>query len=153
MVRADAPAALDGRDLAPLWWEAASDSPERLAERPSAAFRKRFLYGEASGGVTYDQMLGKGIFPVYRSVRQGRYKLIHESKHDRYQLFDLESDPLEQVDVSREHPEVAKALTDRMRRRYEDSAGVAERAESGSSHRVELDAEEIERLRALGYVP
>lgn len=149
MVGVDPPVELEGRDLAPLWWEAASESPESLAARPSVQFENRFLYGEASGGVTYEMMLGEGIFPVYRSIRQGRYKLIHESKRDVWQLFDLSSDPLEQRDVSAEHPEIARMLGEQLMRRSEEPGDVS----GGSENRVELDDEDIERLRALGYVP
>jgi len=152
MVRAKGSYELDGRDLAPLWWEAASDSPESLAERASEAFESRPLFAEAAGGVTYDMMLDAGLFPVYRSVRQGRYKLVLESKPnlERHSLYDLERDPLEQVDVAAEHPDVATDLLDRLKRRHAEGATGEE---TGSENRVELDEQELERLRALGYVP
>lgn len=149
LLHVDSPVVLDGRSLEPLWWEAASRSPEDLIEKPSTAFQNRYLYGEASGGLTYDMMLDKGLFPIYRSVRKGRYKLIHESKQDRYALYDLERDRLEQVDISTEQPEVAAALRATLLQRYEEPLP----ASGARPPRVELSDEEIKRLRALGYVP
>jgi hypothetical protein len=62
-------------------------------------------------------------------------------------LYDLANDPLEQVDVSAEAPEVATAMLERLRARHASAAD----AEPGDG--VEIDAEDLERLRALGYAP
>ena len=126
----------DGLDLAPLW-SGGSDAP----------FRGRFLYGEGSGGLTYDLVV-RGFFPVYRSVRRGPHKLVYESKNDRYALYDLEADPDERADVKSAEPEIARALIEEMRERYRDFT-----PEPSEENRVELDDEDRERLRALGYLP
>lgn len=43
--------------------------------------------------------------PLQLGIRQGRWKLIHETEHDRTRLFDLESDPTETHDVAADHVE------------------------------------------------
>lgn len=43
--------------------------------------------------------------PLLLGLRQGRFKAVYSSEHDRTQLFDLASDPGEQHDLARSHPE------------------------------------------------
>ncbi len=43
--------------------------------------------------------------PLKLGLRQGRYKLIHETEHDRSRLFDLQRDPGEKHDIAAEEPE------------------------------------------------
>jgi len=133
-VETDVP--LDGLDLAPLW-----------SGGDDGVFRERFLYGEGSGGLTYDLVV-RGYFPVYRSVRRDRYKLVYESKGERYALYDLLRDPGERTDATPDAPEVARELLEEMRERYRDFT-----PEPAPENRVELDEEDRERLRALGYLP
>lgn len=137
LVDAPTPSDLDGLDLAPLW---------RGAD--SSRFEDRFLYGEASGGLTH-RMIVEDVIPIRRSVRRGRFKLQYESIGETISLYDLDVDPLEQVDVAAEHPEVTAALRGALDRRH---AGP-DTAAPGGGERVVLDPEEIERLRALGYAP
>ncbi len=132
----DAPASLEGLDLAPLW---------RGAD--SGAFEDRYLYGEAAGGLQWDLTL-KGMYPQIRSVRRGRYKLVYESKPERYSLYDLAEDPSEQVDLAKREPQITAQLVAEMRRRYSDFA-----PRDDSENKVELDQQDIDQLRALGYVP
>ena len=47
--------------------------------------------------------------PVKLGLRQGRYKFLYESEHDRSRLFDLKLDPEERVDVSAQHPELSRS--------------------------------------------
>lgn len=129
-------ASMDGLDLSPLW----------LGEEANA-FEERFLYGEAGGGLTFDAEF-KGLFPIYRSVRRGRYKLVHESKQDTRRLYDLLQDPGETRDVSAEQPQIAATLQEELTRRHR-----APLPETSPNNRVVLDPEEVGRLRALGYAP
>ena len=133
---APVPLDLDGFDLAPLW-----------SGGGIGPFAPRFLYGEAAGGIQYN-FFAPGFFPVFRSVRQGRYKLIYESKGGTYALYDLEADPAETVDVTEREPEIASRLSQVMTARYQDF-----RPEPETGSEVVLDPEDLERLRALGYVP
>jgi arylsulfatase A-like enzyme len=126
---------LDGLDLATLW----SDGDPR-------PFEERYLFGEASRGLGWAANGFEDMFSVHRSVRQGRYKLVYQSHGPSYTLFDLAEDPGESVDISSRQPEVAARLMDRLHARYRDLDPAAH------GTRVELDEEDAERLRALGYV-
>jgi len=58
------------------------------------------------------------------AVRSGRYKLVGQTQHgeaeDLLQLFDLEKDPYELKDVSRELPEVKSGLLEELNHWYEE---------------------------------
>jgi len=137
----DAPVAFDGLDLGPLL----SSAPP--GEATALPYSARYLYGEASGGHTYNFFAG-GFFPVYRSVRRGPFKLVHDAKHDSFALYDLTNDPTEQHDVSAREPAVKAQLVAEMTRRYRQGLPEADPADP-----VELSPEDAARLRALGYVP
>ena len=126
----------DGLDLSRLF-----------AGREEASFTTRALYGEASGGLTYDLMM-EGIFPVYRSLRRGDHKLIHNSKTQHWALYDLAADPGETRDIAEQRPELVEQLASEMKERYKDFDPAPL-----PSNRIELDEQELERLRALGYLP
>jgi len=130
---------LEGLDLAPL-----------LKGAGDAAFRQRYLYGEASGGLQHERSM-PGIYPIFRSVRQGPFKVIEEriGEDIRYSLFDVVKDPAEGTDLSARHPDVAA----RLRKQLETRPLLPEELTGGAAAGVELSDDEIERLRALGYVP
>ncbi|HIF96397.1 MAG TPA: hypothetical protein EYQ54_05110 [Myxococcales bacterium] len=132
------PTDIDGLDVSALW-----------GESETGAFSGRYLYGEASGGVQQATGL-PGIYPIFRSVRKGRFKLIQQSLGGavEYALFDLEQDPAEQSDVASLHAEVVAELRGELVRRH---AAGADAGPKGSE--VELDESEVEQLRALGYAP
>jgi arylsulfatase len=130
------PPTTDGLDLTPL-----------LRGETPTAFEDRFLFGEASGGLTYAMMM-EGIYPIYRSIRRGKHKLIHNSKDGSWALYDLELDPDETRDIAANRPDITAELSAEMRARY---AGFD--PSPAPTDRIELDREELERLRALGYVP
>jgi len=128
--------ALDGLDLSPLL---RGGDPRPFVERP--------LFGEAAGAEGHGEPL-RAIYPVYRSVRQGRFKLIQDSLTAESRLYDLESDPTERSDIRSRQPEVAARLEAALEARHREvAAGGADAAPAV------LDPEEIDRLRALGYVP
>ena len=111
-----------------------------------AGFGERFLYGEAAGGLSYELMMNN-IYPVYRSVRRGPHKLIYDSKLEEAWLYDLSQDPYEQNDIRAENPEIAQALLEEMRSRYSEFAPAP-----APENQIDLESEELERLRALGYI-
>jgi arylsulfatase A-like enzyme len=88
------------------------------------------------------------------SLRSGRWKLISNLvssqliEKPRYELFDLEGDPGERVNVADRHPDVVQRL-DR-----EIAAHIKERwqAPSAQEGAPDMDPEVLEQLRALGYV-
>jgi arylsulfatase A-like enzyme len=132
------PTAVDGLDLSRLW-----------SDREPGPFASRYLYGEASGGLGRSQSL-PGIYPLYRSVRQGRFKLVRRSLGSQidYELFDLAQDPNEQRDIAHQEPDRFAALLSELERRQRSSPGSGPKGAE-----VELEASEIDQLRALGYAP
>ena len=76
-----------------------------------------------------------------------RYKLILSTDGDD-ELFDLEADPGELHDLSEERPRLFEALAGRLRSLVQ--AGAAARGEVGEA--PELDADQLEELRRLGYL-
>jgi arylsulfatase A-like enzyme len=140
----DAPKPVEGMDLGPLWM--ARDDAERT--KVQRRLQNRLLYMEAGGGLSFEEPFNEAIPLVVRAVRGGGFKLRYESKGETYKLFDLAADPGEQIDVSADHPMIAKRLRDAMERRYRDSTPVP-----SPEDRVEPDEADLERLRELGYVP
>ena len=121
------PPGVDGLDLAPLWRSTPGVGDERYA--------RRMLFAEASHNIV--------VADQVRAVRRGRYKLVYDPITDEVQLFDLETDPRELHDVSDRHPEVVAQLLEALH---------AKIGATRTGPHVELDAEETERLRALGYL-
>lgn len=85
-----------------------------------------------------------------RSVREGRYKLIHgyhDDGHEAFLLFDLESDPGETNNLILEEPEAAARLGDLLRDFH--SRLLANRAEI---EEAQVDHLTDRKLRSLGYL-
>lgn len=78
------------------------------------------------------------------------WKLVYQRGSKRVMLFDLVSDPGELQDVAAAHPEVVGELQRRLEARTAEARELGERFEASGP--LELTPEEIERLRALGYV-
>jgi len=83
-------------------------------------------------------------------VRTVSWKYIDSRGHDTYELYDLESDPHETVNLYEERPDVAVEMAGRLakyRRLVEEY-----RAEHAPPVPIAVDQETRKRLRALGYV-
>ena len=132
---ASSPHGLEGLSLMPL---IAGDE---------APFRQRTMYGEAPGGLTYEGIV-PGMFPIIRSIRRDRWKLVYDSKQDAFALYDLQEDPAETTDLASSKPAIARQLLEEMEKRYE---GFTPSALENAT--VELSEEEKAELRALGYLP
>ena len=85
--------------------------------------------------------------PIFSSIRRGKFKLIHQEDPDHTALYDLESDPKELIDISAKERRVAETLFAEMRRRQAEFG-----QDSLPENRIELEPEDAERLRALGYI-
>ena len=57
------------------------------------------------------------------AVREGRYKLLHRFKHDRVELYDLETGLGEQTDLSEKQPQLAGRLLGKLKR-WQTSVGA-----------------------------
>ena len=117
----------DGIDLRPLWQNGGTAAPVRAEAFAEAAPWK--LWRGAQG-----HLIG---------VRTERFKLIRDLRSNRTLLYDLVTDPDETHNLSVERPEQVAALAQQLERYL---APVRREAPIG-----DLSAEEIERLRALGY--
>jgi arylsulfatase A-like enzyme len=88
------------------------------------------------------------------AITDGRFKLIYNRERaagaPEYELFDHANDPLDRKDVAAEHPDVVA----RLRRDLEAWQKAAEGARLPRDSDAEkgMSAEELERLRALGYI-
>jgi arylsulfatase A-like enzyme len=85
------------------------------------------------------------IRPVRASLLEGPWKLIRTEEGE--ELFNLDTDPGESLDLSARHPETAARLA-HLLSEYEAAAGPSVEADS-----ITLEPAEIERLKALGYLP
>jgi len=80
------------------------------------------------------------------AVRTPRYKLVaHPDPQGayRFELYDLRADATEEADVSAAQPVVAEALRDELMAWFDDAPPVQHK---------QLDSDELDQLRALGYM-
>jgi hypothetical protein len=84
--------------------------------------------------------------PDFHSLRKGQFHLLFRPSRDHAELFDLQRDPQERSDVSDRYPLVVAS----MRRELEAVLDGAVPTLPEST--TELRAEEVEPLRALGYL-
>lgn len=82
-----------------------------------------------------------------QAVREGKWKLIVDELSGGVQLFDLESDPSETMDLAAEQPDQVSRLRELLFRLTRMPAGV--RVEGA---RGEVDVEAEDALRAIGYL-
>lgn len=129
----EAPIALDGLDLSPLW-EAEAGSEPKDWERESR-WRDRTLFAEAD--------FNRVASNVIHAVRRGHYKLHHNRLTGEVELYDLEADPGEQTNIAEREPAVAAELREILIRR---------KGTAPLGKRVELSREAIQQLKALGYL-
>lgn len=81
-------------------------------------------------------------------MRQNQWKSIWNQELESAELYDIEQDPAERVDLSSKHIGLAKRMVTKSREWYEECRSKAqEREEIG-----EMDEETLEELRALGYI-
>ncbi len=135
---------------------------DMLGLAPGWQFEGQSLAGALRdpGRHAIDRPVFTGSSPIERftvAVRQGRYKLIKISDpelaeiltNEPYELYDIEADPAETVNLFRQLPEVARhlqALLDP----FVDKAYATVPFPADSE--AELSQEEMQRLTELGYV-
>jgi len=84
------------------------------------------------------------------SLVLGEWKLIQDPETSEVELYQRITDPREAHDVAAQEPEVARDLTARLE--AEKERAVAGARAFGRAGEVVLGADEVEELRALGYV-
>ena len=83
-----------------------------------------------------------------RAVTDGRWKLIHrEGDPQRTELYDLREDPGERTNLAAAHPEQVSRFLELLAVFAQRNSPV-----SATPGQVEISPEELEALRALGYV-
>ena len=96
---------------------------------------------------------GIKLGPEQKAIHLGVWKLmITYPKGDREpfrKLYNLATDPLEQKELSAQHPAQADALTDLLNQQVSENARLAAGV---SVDHAPLSPEQIERLRSLGYL-
>jgi arylsulfatase A-like enzyme len=120
------PPDLDGRDLSLAW------------RAPSRWESDRYVFAEADLWLA----MRKGNFR--RSVRRGRFKLHYDHLTRSKTVFDLEKDPAETTDISKDEPALTRALWSVLEQFMESTRSVPET--------LDVTPEERERLEALGYL-
>ncbi len=140
------PERVQGRSLLPaVEAVAAGEAPSSRGFRPAPAFVRHVLAGDSLGFP--DSMLGRA-----RAVITPEWRLVHhlESSVDRpeFELFARADDPLSLNDVAGEHPDVVATLSAQLENWASSIADQKLEAESTG----EMSTEELERLRALGYL-
>jgi arylsulfatase len=81
-----------------------------------------------------------------RAVVDGGYKLIHDDTTGKNELYDLAQDPGERHDLAEAQPEVTRRMYELLERVH-----AAARAGAAAHTDVQLDEEDLEAFRALGY--
>jgi arylsulfatase A-like enzyme len=114
------------------------------------AFEGRSLLPAAIGppeGPGDPGLVARTVTDVYGLV-QGHHKLVYDSRNGRTELYDLEVDPRERVDLSGREPIRAAAC----REALESWLMRVRRPEGGPVEAARPDADELKVLKALGYV-
>jgi arylsulfatase A-like enzyme len=88
----------------------------------------------------------RGSSPEHKAVIRWPYKLIAEEGMGSPRLYDLAADSGETRPINDAMPELVDVLSEKLARQFEMDSGRA--PEEG----VELSEEDVEQLRALGYL-
>ena len=86
------------------------------------------------------------------SVRLGRHKYIRTPQTGKEELYDLDTDPLETVNLAGDMPELTARMRAKLDSHLEAQRLLAERFPSLVTEKDEVDDRHIEELKALGYV-
>jgi len=88
------------------------------------------------------------------AIVAGGFKLIHNPRRHppkpEYELFDYRNDPLDQKNVAAQHPDVVERLS-RELQAWQAKAAAAQPKPDADAAKT-MSGEDLERLRALGYI-
>src|SRR5205085_8593678 len=109
------------------------------------AFSEKALTLQTGGPKPYDT-------EAYSVVYDG-WKLIHNTRRaegtPEFELFDHKADPLNRKNVADQHPDIVKRLTEAADKVHKSAVAAALPKTGGNST---MNAEELQRLRSLGYI-
>lgn len=83
----------------------------------------------------YSELYRKGDVLRMSSLYTGEWRIVYDYIKDRAELYDVRTDPGEQTNVSKKHPELVKKLVDRMTMRnlYRQGVAFQEYQETGNT--------------------
>ncbi len=88
------------------------------------------------------------------AIAAGGWKLVHNFKRPpdmpEYELYEFVKDPLDRVDLAAAHPDIVARLSKQLQSWRERAE--AERLPSDADAVDSLSAEDLKRLKALGYI-
>ena len=133
-----APEGIQGQSLLPLMGGPAggADTVEEWIVRPAASER--------------DLGDGRSVSLVADGWKLVQNTDLPDEEHPEFELFDHQKDPLNLVNLADQHPDIVERLTKEIDRwqRQAESAQLQSDEELGAT----LSADELKRLRSLGYV-
>jgi arylsulfatase A-like enzyme len=141
------PPGVQGQSLRPLL---ATDGREGGVAAAGSGWKRRPVIAEK-------QPQGRGDYPLATecyAIVDGNWKLVHNvarpPEMPEFELFDFYKDPLDQKNVASEHPDVVE----RLGKQLEGWKRMAAQAKlkPDSEETKGMTAEQLERLRSLGYV-
>ncbi len=119
---------------------------------PSNAQGASLLPAIENGVASKDSVFSQHKLNQYTySLRTARYKLIFNYKSKRARLYDLEVDPEEQTDISSRDEDTVRALQNILSASIAANKRLAKEIGPAEAEGL-LSNEEIERLKALGYL-
>lgn len=140
MLQIEKPAGLHGRAL--------TFSDEDGSPRETQLSETRNRSWSDSAGVK-----ATGANPLFlRSVRQGPWKMIVSLLDDRKELYFLPDDPAELMDVAAANGKVIDRLTRILDEKSKRGGPFTADSMAAGQDNLELNDEQVERLRALGYI-
>jgi len=86
------------------------------------------------------------------AIRTDRWKLIIDSGKGSTELYDLDNDPGERVNVIQQHPLLAETLSAQLQSELRRGPGVVQAQAHRPGWSAAEEEEVLARLRALGYV-
>ncbi len=139
LVGIDVPERMQGDSLLPLL--GSPDDARRWGKQPAISEWTRRT----------DQQ-GRGV-DAFSIILDG-YKLIHNVERPddvpEFELYDHSADPLDQLDLASEHPDIVERLSRQLEGWHKWA--LARKLPTDAEEAEGLDADELERLRSLGYI-
>ncbi len=93
---------------------------------------------------------GEGLDGEKKGIYEGNYHLIYDFNSGEKELYDLDSDPGELMDISKEDEDTTDRLYSELMEWYETNLQIVE--ELAPQREMEMSEEEKEMMRGMGYV-